>query len=138
MREAAYKGLLRPILEYGSSVWDPHYEGLIDDLEKVQKRAARFVTRNYTYEKGSMTDILKKLKWESLQKRRKDNRIILLYKGLKGRARIPTDDLTPKNRRCRNQHRLVQVSYLFYFILIYFNIYYYYFANSNEIFSPLD
>ena len=97
---------MRPILEYGSSVWEPHYEGLIDDLEKVQKRAARFVTRNYTYEKGSMTDILKKLKWESLQKRRKDNRIILLYKGLKGRAKIPTDDLIPKNRRCRNQHSL--------------------------------
>ena len=56
--------------------------------------------------KGSMTDILKKLKWESLQKRRKDNRIILLYKGLKGRAKIPTDDLIPKNRRCRNQHSL--------------------------------
>ena len=49
---------------------------------------------------------LKKLKWESLQKRRKDNRIILLYKGLKGRAKIPTDDLIPKNRRCRNQHSL--------------------------------
>ena len=31
MREAAYKGLVRPILDYGSSVWDPHYEGLIDD-----------------------------------------------------------------------------------------------------------
>ena len=43
-----------------------------------------------------MTDILKKLKWESLQKRRKDNRIILLYKGLTGRAKIPTDDLIPK------------------------------------------
>ena len=107
VREAAYKVLVRPILEYGSSVWDPHYEGLIDDLEKVQKRAARFVTRNYTYEKGSMTGILKKLKWESLQKRRKDNRIILLCKGLKGRAKIPTDrDLIPKNRRCRNQHSL--------------------------------
>ena len=77
MREAAYKGLVRPILEYGSSVWDPHYEGLIDDLEKVQKRAARLITRNYTYEKSSMTDILKKLKWESLQKRRKDNIIYI-------------------------------------------------------------
>ena len=31
---------------------------------------------------------------------------ILLYKGLKGRAKIPTDDLIPKNRRCRNQHSL--------------------------------
>ena len=70
---------MRPILEYGSSVWDPHYEGLIDDLEKVQKRAARFVTRNYKYEKGSMTDIMKKLKWESLQKRRKDNIALLCF-----------------------------------------------------------
>ena len=47
------------------------------------------------------------MKWETLQKRRKDNRLILLYKGLKGKARIPTDDLIPKNRRCRNQHSLV-------------------------------
>ena len=92
---------MRPILEYGSSVWDPHYEGLIDDLIKC-----KIVRLGYTYEKGSMTDILKKLKWESLQKRRKDNRIILLYKGLKGRAKIPTDDLIPQNRRCRNQHSL--------------------------------
>ena len=27
-----------------------------------------------------------------LKKRRKDSRLILLYKGLKGKARIPTDD----------------------------------------------
>ena len=39
---------------------------------------------------------------ESLQKRRKDNKIILLYKGLNGRAKIPTDDLIHKNRRFRN------------------------------------
>ena len=57
-------------------------------------------------ETGSMTGILGQLKWESLKKRRKDSRLILLYKGLKGKARIPTDDLIPKNRRCRNQHSL--------------------------------
>ena len=39
-------------------------------------------------------------------KRRKDNRIILLYKGLKGNTRIPKDDLIPKTRRGRNQHPL--------------------------------
>ena len=70
-----------------------HCNGLNDELENVQKRAARFVTRNYSYETGSMTGILEELKWETLQKRRKDNRLILLYKGLKGKARIPTDDL---------------------------------------------
>ena len=51
-----------------------------------------------------MTGILEKLKWESFKKRRKDNRLILLYKGLKGKARIPTGDLVPKIRHCKNQH----------------------------------
>ena len=45
-----------------------------------------------------MTGILGQLKWESLKKRRKNNRLILLYKGLKGKARIPTDDLIPKTQ----------------------------------------
>ena len=65
--------------------------------KKVQNRAARFVTGNYVFETGNMTGILGQLKWESLKKRRKDSRLILLYKGLKGKARIPTDDLIPKN-----------------------------------------
>ena len=78
VKEAAYKGLVRPVLEYGSSVWDPHTKCLQEELEKVQNRAARFVTRNYTFEEGSMTGILEQLKWESLKKRRTDNRLILL------------------------------------------------------------
>ena len=53
-----------------------------------------------------MTGILKQLKWESLRKRRTDNRLMLLYKGLKGKARISTDDLIPKTRRCRNSHSM--------------------------------
>ena len=67
MKEAGYKTLVRPILEYGCSVWDP----LQEELEKVQNRAARFVTRNYTREAGSMTGILEQLKWKSLKKRRR-------------------------------------------------------------------
>ena len=72
----------------------------------MQRRAAKFVTGNYNYETGSMTGILGQLKWESLKKRRIDNRLILLYKGLKGKASVPTDNLTPKISRCRNQHSM--------------------------------
>ena len=71
VKEAAYNGMVRPILEYGSSVWDPHTDKLQEELEMVQNRAARFVTRNYVYETGSMTGILGQLKWESLKKRKK-------------------------------------------------------------------
>ena len=50
MKQAAYKGMVRPFLEYGSSIWDPHPDKLQEELEKVQNRAARFVTRNsYCY-----------------------------------------------------------------------------------------
>ena len=62
VKEAAYKGLLRPVLDYGNSVWDPQGVVLQEELESVQKRAARFVTGNYNYETGSMTGILGQLK----------------------------------------------------------------------------
>ena len=68
VKESAYKGLVHPVLEYGSSVWDPSGIPLQEELEKVQKRAARFVTGNYIYETGSMTGILKQLKCEFLNK----------------------------------------------------------------------
>ena len=42
----------------------PHCNGLNGKLENVQKRAARFMTRNYSGETGSMTGIFEELKWE--------------------------------------------------------------------------
>ena len=66
---------------YGSSVWDPYTFGLLqEELEKVQNHAACFLTRNYTFEEGSMTGILGQLKWKTLKKKGKDNQLILLYK----------------------------------------------------------
>ena len=62
MFKSAYKGLMRPVLENGSSVWDPSSILLQEELENVQKRVASFVTGNYIYEIGSMTGILEQLK----------------------------------------------------------------------------
>ena len=50
VKEAAHKGFVCPVLEYGSCVWV--------EIKKVQNRNARFVTSNYCYETGSMTGIL--------------------------------------------------------------------------------
>ena len=82
---------MRPILEYANPVWDPHGIVVQEELEKVQNRAARFVTGNYNFETGSMTNILEQLgSGGSLHKRRKCSKLILLFKDLKGGAILVT------------------------------------------------
>ena len=63
-------GLVRPLLEHAATVWDPYTDMNIRKIEKVQRRAAHFVVRNY---KGtaSVGAILDELGWKSLQGRRK-------------------------------------------------------------------
>ena len=41
VKEAAYKGLVRPVLEYGSSVWDLPGVVLQEELESVQRQSAQ-------------------------------------------------------------------------------------------------
>ena len=48
--EQLFNALIRPILEYGCSVWDPFKTCQIDKLELLNKRAARFITGNHTRE----------------------------------------------------------------------------------------
>jgi hypothetical protein len=42
-KSLAYMSLVRPILEYGASCWDPYRECQINALDRVQKKVARFV-----------------------------------------------------------------------------------------------
>ena len=67
-KETAYITLVRPLLEYCCPLWDPHQVGLTEDIEKVQRRAARFVLSRYGGE--SVTEMLHELGWKSLKERR--------------------------------------------------------------------
>lgn len=42
-----YTTLVRPQMEYASMIWDPRNMTNIIRLERIQRRAARFVTENY-------------------------------------------------------------------------------------------
>ena len=59
IKSACYQALVRPVLEYGSVVWDPHYTTDIVKFEKIQKRAARFATGNYALEPGNTKSNMK-------------------------------------------------------------------------------
>ena len=104
VKEAAYKGLVRPVLEYGSSVWDPSRCSSSGRIRKRAKAHSQIRDRklqiwNWEYDWHSWT-----IKMGIPQEKEEDNRFILLYKGLKGKASIPTEDHIPKTRRGRNQH----------------------------------
>jgi hypothetical protein len=94
VKESAYKTLVRPLVEYSSSTWDPYTQSLTNQIEKVQNRSARFVTGDYKSKSpGSMTNMLKKLGWESLQSRRKCKRLATLQKSITGHLSIPVGNL---------------------------------------------
>ena len=60
-------------------IWDPHTRTLINQIEKVQRRAARYVTNRY-HNTSSVTDMLQNLNWPSLEITRTRVRLIMFYK----------------------------------------------------------
>jgi hypothetical protein len=78
-KELLYFSLVRSLLEYSSTLWDPHGSELEILLDKIQRRAARFVLSRFQ-QTDSVTDMLTVLKWEPLKTRRKIHRICCFYK----------------------------------------------------------
>ena len=72
----AYKGLIRPILEYASAAWDQKL--LQEKLEKVQNQAARFIASDCSCDPGSMTKILLDLKLQVSQRKKKKQQTNLI------------------------------------------------------------
>jgi len=97
----AFTSLVRPHLEFASAAWDPYTETDSHQLDKVQRRAARFVHKDYK-RITSVSQLVSKLGWESLVHRRQNARLSLLYKGLHGLASIPVDQLQHPSRSTRH------------------------------------
>ena len=45
-KKIAYLSLVRPILEYGTTIWNPCSKSLMEKVEKIQRRATSFITNN--------------------------------------------------------------------------------------------
>ena len=81
----AYIALIRSLLEYSQTVWDPYLKQDVDCLERVQHQAACFIKREYrTRETGCVGHMLQELNLPPLQERRKQQRLTTLYKIVKG------------------------------------------------------
>ena len=75
-----YKSLVRPQLEYASQVWSPYTKGKIKALERVQRRATKFILKcDLTY-----PERLAKLGLLPLEFRREVLDLCLFFKCLNG------------------------------------------------------
>ena len=88
LKAKAYIMLVRPLLEYSSTVWDTHTSELIKQIESVQRRAARFVMRDYS-RYSSPSSMLATLGWDTLELRQKVNRLALMHKIINDQVAIP-------------------------------------------------
>ena len=106
IKTTAFNTLVRPVLDYASSVWDPHLQKDIDKVQAVQRRAARFVCNRY-HNMSSPSEMLTDLDWEPLIIRRQKIKLCTFYKihyGLVDIVAPPYIHLAPP--RARRSHDL--------------------------------
>ncbi len=113
VKATAYLSLVRPLLEYAASAWDPSTKQNINSLERVQRQAARFCTGNYQRDAGTVTKLLDDLEWDTLQNRRNQQKLCMLYKMKNGLVDIPLHNyVQPNTRDTRgNNQKFIQVSH---------------------------
>ena len=100
VKTATYSTIVRPVLDYASTVWDPHQQGDIKILEQVQRRAARYVYNDYTTRTPCcVTAMVRDIGWESLQDRCSIARMSLLYKMHHGLVDVDTSSYLPQGDR---------------------------------------
>jgi hypothetical protein len=107
-----YISFIRPVLEYGSVVFDNCTAHESHSLEQVQRRAAVLCTG--AFKRSSYKCLLEELGWESLEDRRKKAKLVLMFKILNNltpnylKVLIPpqVQDGTEYNLRNRSHIRL--------------------------------
>lgn len=108
----AYNTLIRPKLEYACIVWDPHTKSNIYSLEKIQRRAVRFIYSKFG--RGvSVTKLMQDNEIQTLQSRRQLLRLKFLHSLVNNKLALhPSAYVTPlSTRQTRHSHVLSLTPY---------------------------
>ena len=115
-KTVAYKTLVQPQLEYSAPFWNPYHKLQIQEVEKVQRTAARWTCRRWR-NTSSVGDMLDELEWPSLEARREQSSLTFFYKIHSGTVSLDKDKYltpTPNLHRTRESHDLQYTRYFAY------------------------
>ena len=83
-----YKSTIQPCIDYACSVWGNCSLKNRDLIRRIQKRAARIVSKQYGSRDVSVSALFKDLKWQSFETRRDYFLNMLMYRCIHGTAPI--------------------------------------------------
>ena len=95
VKQVAYTTYIRPTVKYASPVWDLHTKRNTNKIEMVQRRCARYVTGNFD-RTSSVTSMLNCLSWPTLEERRRQYRLAVMYRILHNQVDIIGSPFSPK------------------------------------------
>ena len=87
-----------------SVIWSPHTTCDITTLEAVQRKAARFVCNGFLCY-SSATDMMNNLKWNTLEDRIKQARLIMFYKIINRIVQVNFNPYLHPSRRARGNQQ---------------------------------
>ena len=103
IKAKCYTTYVRPTLEYASTVWDPHTAKSRAKLEAVQRRSARYVFSDFD-RYHSVTAMLTRLKWDSLQACRQHAKSVMMYRIVNSLVAIPHDQYLMRSQSSTRGH----------------------------------
>ena len=100
-----YKTLVRPVLEYASCAWSPYKQGHIQSLEKIQRKAVRWIEN--LKRTDSVTQAIEQLSLDPLLKRRTNKDKLAYLHMLDGAIDIEVDKYIPRNLQHNTRRNII-------------------------------
>ena len=103
VRQMAYATYVRPTVEYASPVWDTHTKRSTNQFNMDQRRCAHYVTGNFD-RTSSVTFLLNCLNWPTLEERRHQYCLAVMYRMLHNQVDIHWQSFLTKTSSCTRGH----------------------------------